>query len=189
MASHSRSLVPARGKAWDRFRQREYQVTGRFPAAPPKRFVSLGTCMEFIFGGMILGLVAFGVWGFILFTGAMLGFPLERRKTVDRRQLIAQQMWQDQLAATSPYGPLKNDLRAAKPRRAQCPVGARHATGAPPRSAHAQHSNSSSALIRPIVIVYCWQPERRRRPRIQHGIRTDRSADAAAIGGADYARP
>jgi len=37
--------------------------------------------------------------GLFYMIGLMLGFPMERQKTVDQRQVVAQQMWQEKLDA------------------------------------------------------------------------------------------
>lgn len=55
--------------------------------------------MEIIIGVIVIGFIAFCVWGGLLMFASMLGIPLERKKTVDQRQVVAQQMWQEKLDA------------------------------------------------------------------------------------------
>ena len=55
--------------------------------------------MEFILGVFIVGFGAAVLVGLVSAIGIMLGFPMERQKTVDKRQVVAQQMWQEKLDA------------------------------------------------------------------------------------------
>ena len=55
--------------------------------------------MELILGVIVVGVIAFCIFGGFVMLASMLGIPLERKKTVDKREAIAKQMWEDKLNA------------------------------------------------------------------------------------------
>ncbi|MCU1444782.1 hypothetical protein [Cryobacterium sp.] len=69
--------------------------------------------MEILIGGIVLGLIAFVIYGFVMFAGMLLGFPMERKKTADKRQEVAAQLWKDKLNAEAARNV---QLRAAEKR-------------------------------------------------------------------------
>lgn len=55
--------------------------------------------MEIIVIGFVIGIIAVVAWFFILFTASLLGIPIERRSTVEKRMAIAQQIQAERATA------------------------------------------------------------------------------------------
>ncbi|TFC86613.1 hypothetical protein [Cryobacterium sp. TMT3-29-2] len=53
--------------------------------------------MEFLFGGIVIGAIGAGIYAFIVFTGLLLGFPMERKGAQAKRDVIAKQMRQNSI--------------------------------------------------------------------------------------------